>query len=236
MNTSKLSREGIAATLRSNAMAAATPRMGTLRRWNCRRSGVIASAAALALCVGLAGCSLPEAKPDLTRYYVLTPLAPAAEKPAVNGPRVLLRDVDVPEFLRGIIMQVRIAENELRFVDEARWAEPLDAGLQRVLREGLARDEGVGVVGRGGEPHDFEVAVQLRRCEGVLPEGVARLAASIEVFSTGIEATRVGGAEFSTDIPGWNGSDYGDLAKKLSEAAAQLSRRIAELVPEPPAN
>ena len=84
-----------------------------------------------------AGCSvLPEVQPDLTRYYVLTPVAPAAEAaPAPERPRrISLRVTDMPAFLRGQLMKVRVAENEVRFVDEARWAEPLESGLARVMR------------------------------------------------------------------------------------------------------
>lgn len=212
------------------------------------RSGVRAVAATLA--VGalwvFSACALPEAVPDLTRFYVLTPAA-AVERGTVdasattdaggssadaNATRtVAIRSVIVPEFLRGKMMQVRLAANEVRFVDVARWAEPLEAGLQRVLRENLARDDGVRVVARGGEPHDYDVVIHLRHCEGVLPEGVARLAARVEIFSTGLETRLVAHDDFAVAISGWDGSDYGQLAAKLSEGAAALSERVSALLP-----
>ena len=189
--------------------------------------------AAVLLAIG-SGCSLPQAQPDLTRFFLLNEVTHKGDVAEVVGepPRIVLRPVIVPEYLRGKIMQVRIADNELRFIDQARWAEPLEAGLTRVLREDLAqRPARVRVVARGGDEHDFEVAVNLRRCEGVMPAGVARLAARIEIFSSGLDPRLVAQEDFSFDVPGWDGSDYGQLAKKLSEAADAMAERFVELLP-----
>jgi uncharacterized lipoprotein YmbA len=176
---------------------------------------------------------VPEVQPDPTRFYVLTSTAAPSTSPAIADKpvRLLLRSVVVPEFLRGRVMQVRLAENEVKFVDEARWAEPLEAALNRVLRENFLQHGGVHVVGRGGESHDFEIAVQLRRFEGVSAAGVARIAARIEVYSGDVDATLVAQDDFTTDVPGWDGKDFGQLAGKLSVAAATLSERIFTLLP-----
>ena len=197
------------------------------RNWRVGLCGALAGAIVL----GLAGCSLPEAQPDPTRYYVLTSNPTVASDDAVSDERrVWVRSVFVPEYLRGRIMPVRLAANEVKFVDISRWAEPLEAGLTRVLRENLERTGGgIRVVGRAGEPHDFDVVVHLRSCEGVLPEGVARMAARLEVFSVA-EGKLLAEEDFSIDVSGWDGKDYGQLAAKLSEAAAGLSSRMAELL------
>lgn len=203
----------------------------TVGRTRGRRCAVLL---AMALLGTVAGCSLPEARPDLTRYYLLTASGAATAQPAAeSAKRVFFRSVHVPDFLRGKIMQVRLSEHEVRFIDEARWAEPIEAGLARVLREDLERSGAVRVQSRGSDARDFDVSVQVRRCEGVMPAGVARLAARIEVYSTAIDQPLVVHDEFTTDVTGWNGSDYADLAGKLSEAAARLASRIAELLPAP---
>jgi uncharacterized lipoprotein YmbA len=192
------------------------------------RIALLAPAAALAL---LSACSvIPEVTPDLTRYYVLT-TAPAAEPaPAADVqavPRISLRPVVVPEFLRGRIMQVRSGPNEVRFIDNARWAEPLESGLNRVLRENLGqRASAVRIVSRTGEPHDFDVAVHIRQFEGVLPAGAAGVSARIEVYSTDVEPKLLAQENFNTLVTHWDGKDHGQLAQKLSEAAAKLSERI----------
>ena len=195
-----------------------------------RLRGVAAGIMVLAI----SACSLPQAQPDLTRYYLLNEVTQESAVTEVVGepPRIVLRPVIVPEYLRGRIMQVRVDGNELKFIDLARWAEPLEAGLTRVLREDLAqRPARVRVVARGGDEHDFDVAVNLRRCEGVLPAGVARLAARIEIFSTGLDPELVAQDDFSFDVRGWDGVDYGDLAQKLSLAADALAERIVTLIP-----
>lgn len=196
---------------------------------------------ALAACAGLgflgfaAGCSLPQAQPDLTRYYVLTAVPPAAPvAPAAEAavPRVFLRTVTVPEYLRGKIMVVRLAQNEVRYVDEARWAEPLEPGLARVLREDLAQRDGAQVVLRATDEHDFDVVIQVRHCEGVLPGNAGQLSARIEISTAGLDSKRVAQEDFSIDVAGWDGRDYAQLAGKLSGAAAALAERLTALLPQ----
>ncbi len=197
----------------------------------------LGSAARLLLWLGLvalSGCSLmPEVQPDPTRFYVLTATAtPAAASASVESPaRVLLRPIVVPEFLRGRVMQVRMSENEVKYIDEARWAEPLEAALNRVLRENLLQQPGLHVVARASDSHDFEVLLQVRRCEGISAAGVARLSARIEIYSGDIESKLVAADDFTTDVPGWDGKDFAQLAGKLSVAAATLTERIFTLLP-----
>lgn len=195
---------------------------------------MVRGAIACAMLLSLAACSLPEAQPDLTRFYLLTPAGgsgdASASGRAAETRRVWLKRVEVPEFLRGKIMQVRLAANEVKFIDTARWAEPLEAGLARVVRENLGRAEGIEVVERVADERDLEVVVHLRHCEGVLPAGVARLAARVEILSAGVTPRKLAEEEFATEVPGWDRDDYGDLAAKLSEAAATLSARIAAMV------
>jgi uncharacterized lipoprotein YmbA len=200
--------------------------------------GSVCSRLRLMICgVGLmafAACSLPQAQPDLTRYFLLNEVTHrgAVEEVVGEPPRIVLRPVNVPDYLRGRIMQVRVGDNELRFIDIARWAEPLEAGMTRVLREDLSqRPARVRVVPGAADEHEFDITVNLRRCEGVLPEGTARLAARIEIFSAGVDPELVSQSDFSLDVPGWDGTDYGQLAKKLSDGADALAERIVTLLP-----
>ena len=206
------------------------------RRWRRAKvtTGLLAGVGALSV---LAACSLPEAQPDLTRYYVLTsesaPLAGAPVASAGEGRKVFLKAVNVPEFLRGKIVQVRLAENEVKYIDTARWAEPLEAGLSRVLRESLDRAEGdIEVVTRPMDARDFDIVVQVRRCEGVVSDRMARLDARVEVFSAGLESRRIAEEEFAIEVQGWDGSDYGELAANLSEAAQSLGAKIGGMIAE----
>lgn len=84
-----------------------------------------------ALC--LAGCS---GSPQY-RYYLLTApeFAPAAE----GGPAIGVGPVEVAEYLAGDELIYRLDGNELQVARSAQWAEPLAAGIARVLALNLAR-------------------------------------------------------------------------------------------------
>jgi uncharacterized lipoprotein YmbA len=178
------------------------------------------------------GCNIiPVAQPDLTRYFVLT-TAVAKPVDAAAAPRwkVALRPVEVPSFLRGKAMQVRLAGNEIHFADEARWAEPLEAGLGRVLRESLEnRGDAVHVVASAGEDPEFAFAVRVQRCEGDREAKVARFAAVVEVYAPRVSADRRAKDTFTVEIPNWDGT-YGQLAQKLSEAVDGLAERMVTLL------
>jgi uncharacterized lipoprotein YmbA len=115
-------------------------------------------------------------------------------------PVVVLAALEVPGYLRTTRnLVVRAAGNEVTFVDGARWGEPLEAGLARVLRETLV---GEGRVGRVVQPplaaavpgvRPIEVRVQILACEGrVRPEGgwVASFSARYEIVHRGREWSR----------------------------------------------
>lgn len=179
------------------------------------------------------GCNvIPASQPDVTRYYVLTTAATKPAMVSLAGPhwRVALRPVEVPSFLRGKAMQVRQAGNEIHYAEEARWAEALEAGLSRVLRESLeGRGEVAHVVSSAGEEHDFEIAVRLLRCEGDREAKVARFTAVVEIYLPGAGSERRARDTFTMEVPGWDGS-YGQLALKLSEAVDGLADRIVTLL------
>ncbi len=179
------------------------------------------------------GCSLPPAQPDLTRYYVLTPAAPRPAAAAPAGPhwRVALRPVEMPSFLRGKTMQVRLTANEVAYVDEARWAETLEQGIGRVLRESLeGRPEIAHVAANATQEHDFDIAVRVLRCEGDREKGVARFSAAVEIYAAGPGGVRRGRDTFTTEVPGWDKQSYGQLAAKLSEAVDAFGDRIVALL------
>lgn len=190
----------------------------------------------LALCtlLAVAGCNLiPPAAPDATHYYVLTTTPPKPAMVTFSGPHwsVALRSVEIPSFLRGKAMQVRSGGNEIHYAEEARWAESLEAGLGRVLRESL---EGRGAVGHVvtslGEDHDFEIAVRVLRCEGDRDAKAARFTAVVEIYPPGAGAERRARDTFTMEVPNWDGS-YAQLATKLSEAVDGLADRIVTLLP-----
>lgn len=117
---------------------------------------------ALAGCAAVSGCTAFAPRSDVSRYYFLTPLAPAHPAPQGGGqgrgnaapaigqaggdaapavgqagghaaPTVGLADVRFPTYLDRPELATRVAANELHFSNVARWAEPLGPGFARVL-------------------------------------------------------------------------------------------------------
>ena len=128
-------------------------------------------------------------------------------------------------------MQVRLTANEVAYVDEARWAETLEQGIGRVLRESLeGRPEIAHVAANATQEHDFDIAVRVLRCEGDREKGVARFSAAVEIYAAGPGGVRRGRDTFTTEVPGWDKQSYGQLAAKLSEAVDAFGDRIVALL------
>src|SRR5215469_13912725 len=101
-----------------------------------RNLGVAGCVLAFGVCILPCGCSLPEAKSDTARYYVM----PAAEgvTPKASSLHLGLFPVQLPDYLKQRSMAVREGTSEIYYRDNERWAESLDAGIARVLRERLS--------------------------------------------------------------------------------------------------
>jgi uncharacterized lipoprotein YmbA len=197
---------------------------------------LLATFAVCALC----GCALWSPRADPTRYYVLTVQA----APTVRGAeiqfkrwRVGLRPVEMPAYLRGKAMIVRTDANEIQFADYDRWAEPLDQGIGRVMRQVLAlatNVEGVSSKFYGDEPLDCEVSIRILACEGALDEkghSTIRFTAAWEARSLGNNFAFYKHGVFTAQPAAWNGRDYGQLAMRISEAIAGAGKEIASALP-----
>ena len=203
------------------------------------RLGICLLASLLGL---LAACNLPQfqAQPDATRYFLLTPAHHGAEaSTAAAGKRwvVGVRTVGLPAFLRRPAMAIRSRTNEIAFLDFARWGEPLDQGVARVLAEDLRACANVERVVpapfRADDLRDFEVGVSVSACEGTA-EGDVRFAAAWRVTAPGVTGGAVAEGEYVAAGLRWDGHDHAQLAAKLSEAVAGLSRDVAAALPKEP--
>ncbi len=86
----------------------------------------------------LSGCNiLPEAQADPTRFFVLSTPAVAPLGSPAKGPTVHLRPVELASYIKAKPIIVRRGDNEIEFREYARWGEPLELGIGRVLREEL---------------------------------------------------------------------------------------------------
>ena len=186
------------------------------------------------------GCALLRPHADPTRFYVLTvPSAPL--KSAVGGDfkrwRVGLRPVEVESYLRTKFIVVRTGTNEIHFADFDRWAEPLDQGISRVLKEtlGSAQNvESVALNSHGDASLDYEVTIQILACHGMrVPTGKSsiRFAATWEVQAVGTNSIEIKRGSFTADAADWDGNNYSQLATQLSAAVAVAGKTLAADLP-----
>jgi uncharacterized protein len=179
----------------------------------------------LALVFFLAACA---ARESLPQFYLLTPPAGGNGR-SHGGPSVYIQRVAVPAYLvRNSLVMVR-AGNQVAYASSARWAEPLDQGIARMVAEGLNRVAHVQATSftPAAPPGDYvySVEMQLQRFEGT-DTGEVILTARYQVFpASGTEP--IASRTFEARRAGWQPGDYAGLARLLSEELMDLSRTIA---------
>jgi uncharacterized protein len=200
----------------------------------------LASLGAFLLLSALPGCNVVQpAQDDPTRYFVLSdPAAQAAPTvPSSGAPRLGLKTVRLESYLKHREIVVRTGANELQFKDYRRWAEPLDAAVGRVLRTSLLASPNVAQVLTEPFPfdqqRDFEVSIDVRRCEGVLegPRYKAEFSAMVEISTGGQDGKLVARKLFVAPPADWDGTDYDRLASLLSDDVSALGLEIASEIP-----
>ena len=195
--------------------------------------------AGASLSLMFAGCEIvPEPTPDPTRYFVLAAPAAEADRPATEGGlRVGLRVIELPGYLRNSrsLVETRGA-NEIVYRDYDRWAEPLDAGLTRVMREALLRADGIAGVAvppLTGDPRDFEIAVRILQCSGGRRWDGGQYVAFDLVYTihqSGAAGAVIRQGRYTAPEREWDG-DAARLAALLGEAAAEAASAIAAELP-----
>lgn len=194
------------------------------------------------MAVTLAGCQLlPPATVDSTRFFVLAGAAATEPVPEKSGGRLQigLRPVVLPAYLRATkSMVVRDGANEIRYQDYSRWAEPLEAGVNRILEERLLASPDVRGVDvhplRGDVARDYDVSVRILQCEGVAGkgDGSVRFSASYEIVTADGGGKVVASRTFNAPEAAWDGKDFGALAKLLSDGVSELGAQIAADLPK----
>lgn len=168
--------------------------------------------------LGLAGCNvLPQPQADTARYFTLS--SPEVAPRSSQG--TLVRPVQLAGHLRNRAMAVRVAENEVVYLDDVRWAESLGDAMTQLLRARLGPVEGNHVIN-----------VDVQRCELVRYEAnLIQLVANYTILPAG-EATTVQPGGFVASPRNWDGKDYGVLVGELRAAIAELGDAIATAAAE----
>lgn len=176
-----------------------------------------------------AGCNvIPAPQADPTRFYVLASPS-AAPSSEVKLKRINLRPVEVASYLRSRPLVVRRGDNEVQFRDFARWGEPLEQGIGRVLRDALLASGAAGSisvassrVGRvAGEP---DLMVNVQACEGSA-DGSVRVEAAWELL-TGVDGSVVARGNFKATGLKWDGRNEAGIAAAVSQGIVALAGEI----------
>ena len=172
---------------------------------------------AIAALLVLAACNLPQPQADTVRYFTLG--GPVGGAPVANGTQV--RPVQLAGHLHGRVMAVRVAEHEIIYLEDVRWAEPLDEAITQLLRARL------GSVAGGAT-----VSIQVQRCELVRSEGNGvQLAATWSILPVNSDKASALRGEFTASPRTWDGKDYGALVGLFRDAVGELGDAIAAALP-----
>jgi uncharacterized lipoprotein YmbA len=190
--------------------------------------------------VALSSCSFLQPHADPTKFYVLT-VPIASSQPATANKsasyKIGLRSIERPAYLQTKLMVVRTGTNEIHFAEFNRWAEPLDEGIRRMMKEALSSAdnvESVALDSHGEDTLDYEVMIRVLACEGVRGEGGTgsiRLSMSWDIQPVRTNATMNIRGGFTATPTVWDGNDYGQLALQLSQAIAAAGHALAADLP-----
>jgi uncharacterized lipoprotein YmbA len=188
---------------------------------------------ALSAVLMFSGCSfLPQAQVDPTRFFVLSAMTEAAAPaPAGKAPVVHLRPVELASYIKAKPIIVRRGDNEIEFREFARWGEPLELGIGRVLREDLMARGAAGAVLAAGlraveVDYDYALVVRVLACEGGT-NGAVHFRAVWELTTSGMTPKVVARGEVQPADLRWDGKSESALAAQLSRAVAVLAEDVA---------
>ena len=190
--------------------------------------------------LSLSGCALLPPRSDPTRFYVLSVQSALPERTTADDYKrwkVGVRPVEVPSYLRTTSMVVRTGANEIHFAEFDRWGEPLDQGIGRVMKgilNSAPNVESVELDSHGDDLLDFEVRLQILACEGMrVGTGKSSLHFSVTWDVRAIQKNSIPAKRgvFTAEGVVWNGTDYGQLAERITEAVAGVSNAVAAAMP-----
>lgn len=164
----------------------------------------------------LSSCGLPEPQADPVRHFTLG--GEVGASPVANATQV--RPVRLAGHLHGRSMAVRVAANEVSYLEEFRWAEPLDEALTEILRARL-----------GTVPGGATVSVDVVRFELVRPEGNSvQLQADYSILPAGARRVDAIRGVFKSSPRTWEGKDPAGLVALMRAAAGELADALATAV------
>ncbi len=173
-------------------------------------------------------------RPDASTFYVLSSMASPAAQVSPLDVTLGVGPVVIPDYLDRSELVTRLSEHQLALSPTARWAEPLDVGVVRVLHSNLARllqpDEIVGFPWYASQAVTYGIAIEFTRLEadasGAVEVDAAWTIASgdhEEVFDRGEATLREPGGGVTTE------ASVAALSRALEALAARISAQLRDL-------
>ncbi len=184
-----------------------------------------------------AGCSVFSPKPDLSRFYVLNPLAakPAPAPPPDPTLSLEVFSADVPDYLDRPQMVIRLPGNQAGVDEYHRWLEPLGTALARVLAQDIALYSDSSHVAAFPVPpgfaQEFEVDAQVLQFDGA-PGGDVTLRALWRISGPGGKPNYYTHESVFTRPAAATTDPATGYVDALSALAGDLARAIVQSLPE----
>ena len=178
-----------------------------------------------------AGCA-PKPPPD---FYLLNTAAPTTMPGFAQGVSIGVGPVETASYLDRNQIISRETGTRLRLSEQSQWAEPVKAGLTRVLlvNLGIELDSNriYALPMRQQRPLDYQVPIDVLRFDGSLgTEREVVLGARWTLLSG--DGKQVVVSKVSRIQEPVNGSDVGAFVEAQSRALTQLSAEIAQAIKE----
>jgi uncharacterized lipoprotein YmbA len=196
------------------------------------RLSQICSLLACVGCLCLPACISFKPAHDTARFFLLSPTAEAKVAPSPALTRALsigVGKIKVPAYLLRDALAVRQNSNEVKYLENAVWAERLDNGLQRVFAEDLARllaTDRIRLSAWQPEDVQLEVYVSIDRFE-VDVDGQGEVSARWRILSPGGERTLKSGQCHASRKGPAPTPDPRAVVATLSLLVEDLSREVA---------
>lgn len=200
--------------------------------------------AALCLAAAAPGCAFLKPARSQDSYYLLTPTPPTATTAYTSHPIpqsfLRLRSIELADYLNTQEIAVRHGTNQVQFDLFHCWAEPLDAGIRRVLVADLRTAPAIGVVLTDeSAPRRGRVctlSVRVLACEGRVFNHQASAAFEADWQITGpdpADAVLAHGV-FRASPAAWKEGDYSSLAAQLSRALGEFTQVLTNALSQTP--
>ena len=174
----------------------------------------------------LCGCA---ASPPSQFYTLSATAAPEFAPVARSEYRIVVGPASVPESVDRPQLVLRMSENRVTLVEQARWAERLTSAIPDVIATNLSRQlnsSGVMAYPQNPESFDFQVFLEVLRFDSVLDD-----AATVEVAWT-VRPSHGGVPAFGRTLvrERVGGVGYEALAAAHSRALRAVSAEIAQAI------